>query len=75
MTEGPWIETFLEMMAVERGAARHTLDAYRRDLADYGRFLHARDLGVETADSTAVRAYLSELSQRGKAPATVMRRL
>ena len=32
---GPWLESFLEMMAVERGAARHTLDAYQRDLADY----------------------------------------
>ena len=34
MPDGPWPESFLEMMAVERGAARHTLDAYRRDLAD-----------------------------------------
>ena len=32
-------EAFLEMMAVERGASRHTLDAYRRDLADYEGFL------------------------------------
>lgn len=71
----PWIETFLEMMAVERGAARHTIDAYGRDLADYGRFLRARQLGVETADGAVVRAYLSELSQRGMAAATVARRL
>src|ERR687891_2617757 len=75
MAAGPWIETFLEMMAVERGAARHTLDAYRRDLADYGRFLQARDVGVETTDAAAVRAYLSELSQRGMAAATMARRL
>ena len=44
MPDGPWSETFLEMMAVERGAARHTLEAYRRDLADYGRFLAERGL-------------------------------
>src|ERR687891_3564 len=75
MAAGPWIETFLEMMAVERGAARHTLDAYRRDLADYGRFLQARDVSVETTDAAAVRAYLSELSQRGMAAATMARRL
>src|SRR5690606_22047067 len=30
----PQIEAFLEMMAVERAASRHTLDAYGRDLAD-----------------------------------------
>ena len=62
------------MMAVERGASRHTLDAYRRDLADYGRFLRAR-AGTETADAGAVRAYLSELSQRGMAGSSVARRL
>ena len=38
MPGGPWPESFLEMMAVERGAARYTLDAYQRDLADYARF-------------------------------------
>jgi integrase/recombinase XerD len=75
MPAGPWIETFLEMMAVERGAARHTLDAYGRDLADYDRFLRARGVGVETADGAAVRAYLSTLSRRGMAAATVARRL
>ena len=75
MPGGPWLETFLEMMAVERGAARHTLDAYRRDLADYARFLDRRELTMESADSEAVRAYLSELSRRGMAASTVARRL
>jgi integrase/recombinase XerD len=71
----PWAEVFLEMMAVERGAARHTLDAYRRDLADYGGFLQGRGLSVETADGAAVRAYLSELSRHGMAASTAARRL
>jgi integrase/recombinase XerD len=75
MPGGPWPESFLEMMAVERGAARHTLDAYQRDLADYARFLHKRALTMETADPAAVRAYLSQLSRRGMAASTVARRL
>ena len=29
------IELFLDMIAAERGASRNTLDAYRRDLADF----------------------------------------
>ncbi len=29
-----WVEAFLEMMSVERAAARNTLHAYGRDLAD-----------------------------------------
>jgi integrase/recombinase XerD len=75
MPGGPWLETFLEMMAVERGAARHTLDAYGRDLADYARFLDRRALTIESADPGTVRAYLSELSKRGMAASTVARRL
>lgn len=75
MSCAPWAELFLEMMAVERGAARHTLDAYRRDLDDYGRFLQGRSLRAETADSAAVRSYLNELSHRGMAASTAARRL
>jgi len=33
------IGRFLEMMSAERGAARNTLEAYRRDLSDYAAFL------------------------------------
>jgi integrase/recombinase XerD len=29
------LEAFLEMLSAERGAAVHTLDAYRRDLLDF----------------------------------------
>jgi integrase/recombinase XerD len=75
MPSEAWVEVFLEMMAVERGAARHTLDAYRRDLADYLNFLQDRGLGAESADGAAVRAYLSELSHRGMAASTAARRL
>jgi integrase/recombinase XerD len=75
MPGGPWPESFLEMMAVERGAARHTLEAYQRDLADYVRFLDRRALAVATADGAAVRSYLGELAKRGMATATVARRL
>ena len=37
------LDAFLEMMAAERGAARHTLDAYRRDLAAFAAFLRDDD--------------------------------
>jgi integrase/recombinase XerD len=70
-----WVEAFLEMMAVERGASPHTLDAYRRDLADYESFLARRGLATGNADVTAVRAYLGQLSSAGMATATMARRL
>jgi integrase/recombinase XerD len=68
-------EAFLEMMAVERGAAPNTLDAYRRDLADYEGFLAARGQAARDADAAAVRAWLARLSQAGMASATMARRL
>ncbi len=69
------LESFLEMLAVERGASPHTLDAYRRDLVDYQGFLDRRKVAVEAADVAAVRAYLDQLSRSGLANSTMARRL
>ena len=68
---GHHVEAFLEMMSAERGAARNTLAAYARDLADYGAFVGPFDK-VRTAD---IRAYLIELDGRGFAAPSVARRL
>jgi len=65
-------ETFLEMMAAERGAANHTLDAYRRDLEDFGNFIGSAPELAQTAD---LRDYLSHLTARRLAPRTAARRL
>jgi integrase/recombinase XerD len=69
-----WIDAFLEMMAVERAAARNTLTAYGNDLADARGFL-GRDGGdLDTASTEAVEAYFAELGARGLSPATAARR-
>jgi integrase/recombinase XerD len=75
MVGGFWTQSFLEMMVAERGASRHTIDAYRRDLASYESFLARRGLGCETADVAAVRAWLRRLSHEGLSAATMARRL
>jgi integrase/recombinase XerD len=69
-----WAEAFLEMMSVERAAAKNTLTAYARDLADAAGFLAGR--GRDLADATAgdVEAYFVALSERGLSPATASRR-
>ena len=72
---GHLIEAFLEMMSAERGAARNTLDSYRRDLADYAAFLGARGSNPERAGADLVRAYLADLEDRGFAPASAARKL
>ena len=69
------LDAFLEMMAAERGASRHTLDAYRGDLADFAGFLSRRHGTLPTADGDAIRAYLAHLAEIGLAASTTARRL
>ena len=73
MTRG--IDAFLEMMAAERGASRHTLDAYRRDLADFAAFLTKRDESLQAATAEAIRGYLGALADAGLRASTAARRL
>jgi integrase/recombinase XerD len=74
MGAGGWTEAFLEMMAVERAAARNTLTAYAKDLADAEGFLAGRGRDLADAASEDVEAYFSALGARGLAPATAARR-
>ncbi|MBL8771507.1 MAG: site-specific tyrosine recombinase XerD [Phenylobacterium sp.] len=69
-----WVDAFLEMMAVERAAARNTLSAYARDLADAGAYLTARGPGLAAATAEDVEAYFAALGARGLSPATAARR-
>ena len=62
------------MLVAERGAARLTIDAYRRDLDDYEDFLLRRGATPLGADADAVRAYLGHLTGRFAA-STCARRL
>jgi integrase/recombinase XerD len=69
------IDGFLEMIAAERGAARNTLEAYRRDLGDYSAHLAAAESNLLAADSGKLRDYLAALKDAGLKPATAARRL
>jgi integrase/recombinase XerD len=71
---GAWTEAFLEMMSVERAAARNTLLAYARDLADATAFLAGRGRDLADAAAEDVEAYFSDLGARGLSPATAARR-
>ncbi len=66
---------FLDMAAAERGASVNTLDAYRRDLADYLGFLAGRGATPLTADTATVRAWLHDLDVRGMKASSAARKL
>src|SRR5690606_6178011 len=69
-----WAEAFLEMMAGERAAARNTLTAYGKDLADASGFLAGRGRDLADASAEDVEAYFADLAARGLSPATAARR-
>lgn len=73
MAQGFDIETFLEMLAAERGAAENTLEGYRRDLEDFSGFLGRKEVTDAQADD--ISAYMSDLTRRGFAETSQARRL
>jgi integrase/recombinase XerD len=69
------IAAYLAMLAAERGAARNTIESYRRDLEDYAGFVARTKPSLECVESADIRAYLAELADRGLKASTASRRL
>ncbi len=73
--DGRLTESFLEMLAAERGAADNTQQAYGRDLRQLSVFLGRWGGSLETASTADLRAYLAALEGTSLSPRTVARRL
>ncbi|MBV9511668.1 MAG: tyrosine recombinase [Caulobacteraceae bacterium] len=74
MSAAGWTDAFLEMMAVERAAARNTLTAYAKDLEDASAFLAPRGRDLADAAVEDIEAYFQHMGAKGLAPATAARR-
>jgi integrase/recombinase XerD len=71
---------FLAYLELERGLSRHTLEAYRSDLQQFGEFLGRHGIEPLEVGPTDLAAFLSELAtgREGKpavAPATLQRKI
>lgn len=75
MSSGHLVDAFLEMMSAERGAAKNTIEAYRRDLRDYSDFLDRRSASATSAGREEVTAYLAFLDAQGIAASSSARKL
>ncbi len=62
------------MLAAERGAARNTIEAYNRDLADFSEFIGGGKALLE-AQAENLREYLTHLNKGGFSARTVARRV
>jgi integrase/recombinase XerD len=65
---------FLAYLEFERGLSRNTLDAYRTDLLQYGRFLEEREQSALEATPGDVSDFLQKLAVNGASPATIHRK-
>ncbi|MDR3375081.1 MAG: site-specific tyrosine recombinase XerD [Ancalomicrobiaceae bacterium] len=69
------IETFLEMLVAERGAADNTIESYNRDLEDFAHFIGSRGGDVASASTEDISRYIGDLKARGFAASSQARRL
>jgi integrase/recombinase XerD len=72
MNSAARIEAFLEMMSAERGAAKNTLDSYRRDLEGASGEMTG---GLAEAGASDIRAYLDGVAAQGFAATSQARKL
>jgi integrase/recombinase XerD len=69
------VEDFLDAIAAERGAAKNTIEAYRRDLQAYVDFLGGRAKTPFDAGDIDIRAFQAAGAERGLRAASVARAL
>ena len=67
-----FLDKFLEMLVIERGASTNTVDSYNRDLRHFAAFSNTE---LKQVGSGVIRDYLSYLNKEGMAASTVARRL
>ena len=69
------IETFLDSLAAERGLAKNTVDAYRRDLARMSEDLEKQGEDLARVKAPALQKHLRDLRKKGISPRSVRRAL
>jgi integrase/recombinase XerD len=71
----PLVDAFLEMLTVERGAARNTIESYTLDLSDFAEYAAGSGQGAAAADAATCQGYMASLHARGLSARTAARRL
>ncbi len=66
---------FLGALQMERGASLNTLSAYRRDLADFQRFLRQQRWPLRRVRAPELSQYLLKLRREGLGPRSIARHL
>jgi integrase/recombinase XerD len=73
--DNTYIERFLEMISVERGSSKNTLESYGRDLQQCALFLKAKNVELQKAEASHLRDYMIFLHDQGMKSASIARHL
>ncbi len=60
-------DAFIDALWLEDGLSKNTLEAYRRDLTQFARFLSKHDLSIDSAQELNINAYFSDKHNSTKA--------
>jgi integrase/recombinase XerD len=72
----PLIDSFLSMIAVEKGLAKNTVEAYSRDLAQFAEFLaRQRVASWDAVEAIHLRSFVSSLRAKGLSARTIARQM
>ena len=69
------IDSFIEMMSAERGAAANTLTAYQRDLEGLGEFVSLSGTTLLRADTATLLSWLGLMHKQAISPSSQARKL
>lgn len=72
---GRLLDQFLEMMSAERGAAKNSTDAYRRDIEGYLSHLEDAKVQINHVTTDDVRGFMVSLDRHGMARSSIARKL
>ncbi len=67
------ISQYLEYLELEKGLSSNTIDAYRRDLYDFGGKLDGKD--IQAVERNDINMYVRSLKERSLAPTSVIRKV
>jgi len=70
-----YLEQYLETMMAERGSAKATIIAYKKDLSDYLSYLSKKQITPEISNPETISNFIAELTKEGISARAITRKI